>query len=279
MTNGWNRKMSLKRMRASVSGRLKFLLVLSQQLIGKLHLVLLSLQSAVTDSSVLLWRFCELFYISFAVVSLGSLSAGVIAGEVTLFNGWLHGGSAVFPIGVLVAIIVCCAIIWVLTDMSYAIKLYRKRNTKGFGSMKVLIEDVAGAVATGLFIIGSSMIDVSDPVVVTVGTTVMAALTGAIKVLWDRNNALSKATDIALEKCEQEHAKASAKYDNDIQKASEKYELQHQRSSEQTNVLIQQVIALSGEVGTMKGRIQGYQEAQSQQSNRDSKPVPDHLAS
>ena len=127
--------------------------------------------------------------------------------------------------------------------------------------MRQVIEEILGATATGVFIVGVSMIDVSDPVVVTSGAAILAALTGAIKVLWDRNSALTKATDVALARCEQEHSKAAIKYDLDIQKASEKYEMQQQRSAEQMNVLIKQVIELSGEVGTMKGRIQGFQEA------------------
>jgi hypothetical protein len=94
------------------------------------------------------------------------------------------------------------------------------------------------------------MIDVSDPVVVTAGGTFLAGLTGVVKVLWDRNTALSKATDVALSKCEEEHQKAAAKYDED-----------RRLSSERVNVLIQQVITLSEAVGTMKGRIQGFQEA------------------
>jgi len=83
------------------------------------------------------------------------------------------------------------------------------------------------------------MIDVSDPVVVTAGAAVLAALTSAVKVLWDRNTALSKTTDIALSKCEAEHVNASAKVD----------------------VLVQKVIELSGQVGKMQGRIEGFQEA------------------
>lgn len=116
--------------------------------------------------------------------------------------------------------------------------------------MQNLIENVAGAVATGALLIGTSMLDVSDPVVVAVGGTILAGLTGAIKVLWDRNNALSKATDTALSECKTEH-----------QKAAEKYDADRKLFDERMNVLIQQVISLSGEVGLMKGRIQGFQEA------------------
>lgn len=114
-----------------------------------------------------------------------------------------------------------------------------KEMSKGFESMKIFLMELSGVVATGLAILASSMIDVSDPVVVTAGTAILGVLTGAVKVLWDRNNALSKATEVALSKCEEEHKKASANLDS----------------------LVQQVIALSGEVGLMKGRIMGFQEA------------------
>lgn len=123
--------------------------------------------------------------------------------------------------------------------------------------MQNLIENVVGAVATGSLLIGTSMIDVSDPVVVTIAGGILAGMTGAIKVLWDRNNSLSKDTATALSKCEEEHKKASQKYDED-----------RKLSDERMNVLIQQVISLSGEVGLMKGRIQGFQEA-TEKSERD----------
>jgi len=117
--------------------------------------------------------------------------------------------------------------------------------------MENLVENIVGAVATGALLIGTStMIDVSDPVVVGIGGTILAAMTGAIKVLWDRNNTLSKATEEALTKCEAEHKNAAAKYDSDRKLADERM-----------NVLIEKVITLSGEVGLMKGRIQGFQEA------------------
>lgn len=115
--------------------------------------------------------------------------------------------------------------------------------------MKVFI-DFAGAVGTGIVLLGASMIDVSDPVVVTAGAAMLATLTGAVKVLWDRNTTLSKTTDVALSKCEDEHKRASVKYEED-----------RRLSDERMNVLIQQVISLSGEVGMMKGRIIGFQEA------------------
>lgn len=111
-------------------------------------------------------------------------------------------------------------------------------------------QEVFGAVVTGGLLLGTSMIDVSDPVIVTAGGGLMAALTGAVKVLWDRNNHLSKTTDVALAKCEEEHSKAAAKYDND-----------RKLSDERMTVLIDKVITLSGEVGILKGRIQGFQEA------------------
>lgn len=116
--------------------------------------------------------------------------------------------------------------------------------------MDVFSENAIGAVATGAMLFGVSMIDVSDPVIVTIGGSILAAMTGAIKVLWDRNNALGRATAEALGKCEEEHKIAAAKYDGD-----------RKLSDERMNVLIQQVISLSGEVGLMKGRIQGFQEA------------------
>lgn len=105
--------------------------------------------------------------------------------------------------------------------------------------MRIILLDIIGSAITGIVIFASSMIDVSNPVVVTAGTAVLGALTGAVKVLWDRNNALSKTTDVALLKCEEEHKKASVNMDR----------------------LVQQVIALSKDVGTMTGRIQGFQEA------------------
>lgn len=116
--------------------------------------------------------------------------------------------------------------------------------------MENLVENIVGAVAAGALLLGTSMIDVSDPVVVGIGGTILAAMTGAIKVLWDRNNTLSKATEEALTKCEAEHKNAAAKYDSDRKLADERM-----------NVLIEKVITLSGEVGLMKGRIQGFQEA------------------
>tara|TARA_R110002126_G_scaffold53672_1_gene145546 strand:+ start:745 stop:1083 length:339 start_codon:yes stop_codon:yes gene_type:complete len=107
-------------------------------------------------------------------------------------------------------------------------------------------ENITGAAATGLLLVGSSVIDVSDPIVVATGGAAVAALTGAIKVLWDKNNKLSAATDIALTKCEDEHKKASANMD----------------------LLVQQVISLTGEVGEMRGRIKGYHEALDETKNQ-----------
>lgn len=123
--------------------------------------------------------------------------------------------------------------------------------------MENLIENIAGAVFTGSLVLGASMIDVSDPVVVTIGGAILAALTGAIKVLWERNNTLIKATDAALEKCEAEHKNAALKYDSDRKLADERM-----------NVLIDKVITLSSEVGVLKGRIQGFQEA-TEKAERD----------
>jgi hypothetical protein len=116
--------------------------------------------------------------------------------------------------------------------------------------MSHFTEVVAGALGSGIIMFGSAMLDVSDPVIVAAGGTVLAGLTGAVKVLWDRNTALSKATDVALSKCEDEHKKAADRYDSDMK-----------LSAERMNVLIEKVISLSSEVGMMKGRIQGFQEA------------------
>ena len=113
-----------------------------------------------------------------------------------------------------------------------------------------LIEEITGPLLAGGLIIGASMVDVSDPVIVTVGGTLLTAIGTALKVLWDRNNTLSKTTDVALAKCEEEHKKSTAKYDID-----------QKLSADRVNVLIEKVISLSGEVGMMKGRIQGFQEA------------------
>lgn len=124
--------------------------------------------------------------------------------------------------------------------------------------MDALTENIVGAVVTGALILGTSMIDVSDPIVVTIGGGILAALTGAIKVLWDRNNALSQTTTVALSECKTEHQKASEKYDSDRKLADERM-----------NVLIEKVITLSGEVGVLKGRIQGFQEA-TEKAERDS---------
>lgn len=116
-----------------------------------------------------------------------------------------------------------------------------------------LFEECSGAVLTGMLLLGSAMIDVSDPVIVTIGGGILAALTGTVKVLWDRNNKLSIATDVALSKCEEEHRKANAKYDTD-----------RKESEQRMTVLIDQVIKLSSEVGMLQGRIQGFQEATAQ---------------
>lgn len=123
--------------------------------------------------------------------------------------------------------------------------------------MTVLEENIAGAIATGFLVLGTSMIDVSDPVVVGGIGVILAALTGAIKVLWDRNNTLAKATDTALSECKTEH-----------QKAAEKYDCDRKLADERMNVLIDKVITLSSEVGVLKGRIQGFQEA-TEKAERD----------
>jgi hypothetical protein len=119
-----------------------------------------------------------------------------------------------------------------------------------------IIQDVTGAVATGLLLLAAAMIDVSDPLIVTAGTAMFAMLSGAIKLLWDRNNTLANKTDAALSRCEEEHHRAAAKYEADQKQAVDKM-----------NTLVNQVIALSGEVGLMKGRIQGFQEATEKADN------------
>lgn len=109
------------------------------------------------------------------------------------------------------------------------------------------LADITCGAFTVAGIIAASMVDVSDPVIVAIGTTVLGGLATAIKILWDRNNKLSAATDVALQKCEAEHKAAAARMD----------------------VLIQQVISLSSEVGMMRGRIQGFQEASEERERRD----------
>lgn len=116
--------------------------------------------------------------------------------------------------------------------------------------MRTVIEEVTGFVLAGFLLLGTAMIDASDPVVLGVATAVLGTLTGAVKVLWDRNSALTKQTDVALAACKEEHTKAAEKYENDRKLANER-----------TNVLIDKVIKLSGEVGTLTGRIQGFNEA------------------
>ena len=105
--------------------------------------------------------------------------------------------------------------------------------------MREIVEYMAGTFAAGGAIVGATMIDVSDPVIVTIGGAILATLTGSVKVLWDRNTALTETTQEALSKCEQEHRLAAKRMDS----------------------LVTQVIGLSAEVGTLKGRIQGFQEA------------------
>lgn len=129
-----------------------------------------------------------------------------------------------------------------------------------------LIEECAGAVVTGFLLIGTAMIDVSDPIIVTIVGGILAALTGTVKVLWDRNNKLSTTTDIALAKCQEEHRKANSKYDAD-RKAFE----------ERMDLLVDKVITLSGEVGVLKGRIQGFQEA-TEKAERDAERESHHGA-
>lgn len=101
----------------------------------------------------------------------------------------------------------------------------------------LIYSSVAGAFTGAL--LGATMIDISDPIVIGLGTVAFGGLTGAIKVLWDRNSAQARVTDAALSECREEHIKAAAKVDT----------------------LVEKLIDLSGMVGTLKGRIEGFQEA------------------
>lgn len=115
----------------------------------------------------------------------------------------------------------------------------------------LMVSSAVGAL-TGA-ILGATMIDISDPIVVGIGTIAFGGLTGAIKVLWDRNSAQEKTTDLALSECKSEHLKAAAKVD----------------------ALVEKVIELSGAVGTLKGRIEGFQEATSK-SDLDARDAKNH---
>ena len=127
-------------------------------------------------------------------------------------------------------------------------------------------EECIGAVATGVLLLGSAMIDVSEPVIVTIGGGILAALTGTVKVLWDRNNRLSEKTETALAQCESEH-----------QRSKERYEADRNQLLSQMNELVQRVIELSSEVGVLKGRIQGFQEA-TEKAERDAERESHHGA-
>lgn len=109
------------------------------------------------------------------------------------------------------------------------------------------LTDVAYAVGAGTVVIAAAMIDVSDPVIVTIGATILGGLTAAIKILWNRNNTLSTATEKALSDCEAKHVTQEARYD----------------------VLVQQVIKLTAEVSNMEGRIAGFQEATDKAERRE----------
>lgn len=110
-----------------------------------------------------------------------------------------------------------------------------------------MIQNVTCGAISGIFLVSASVIDVSDPVIVGIATAIFGGLAGAIKLLWDRNNKLSASTDVALSKCEEEHTVSRARMD----------------------MLIQQVIQLTSEVGTMRGRIQGFQEATDKAERRE----------
>jgi len=104
--------------------------------------------------------------------------------------------------------------------------------------MSDLIETTSiGALAS--LMIGATMIDASNPAVIGVATAAFGAIGTAIKILWDRNTAQERKNDLAFQRCEDEHVKTSLKVDQ----------------------LVETVIELSGVVGTLKGRIQGFQEA------------------
>ena len=115
----------------------------------------------------------------------------------------------------------------------------------------LIVSSTVGAL-TGA-VIGATMIDISDPIVVGVGTIAFGGLTGAIKVLWDRNTAQEKTTELALIECKSEHKK----------------------SAEQVNTLVEKVIELSAAVGTLKGRIEGFQEA-THKSDLDTHEAKNH---
>ena len=104
--------------------------------------------------------------------------------------------------------------------------------------MSELIETTSiGALAS--LMIGTTMIDASNPAVIGVATAAFGAIGTAVKILWDRNTAQERKNDMAFQRCEDEHVKTSLKVDQ----------------------LVETVIELSGVVGTLKGRIQGFQEA------------------
>jgi hypothetical protein len=101
-----------------------------------------------------------------------------------------------------------------------------------------LIENVTiGALAS--LMIGTTMIDASNPAVIGVAMAAFGAIGTAVKILWARNTAQERKNDMAFLRCEEEHVKTSLKVDQ----------------------LVETVIELSGSVGTLKGWIQGFQEA------------------
>lgn len=121
-----------------------------------------------------------------------------------------------------------------------------------------LKDDIAGAVVTGVLILATAMIDVSDPIVITIGGGILAGLTGTVKVLWDRNNKLTEKTELALAHCQAEH-----------QQSKDRYEADRNQLISQMNELVSKVIALSSEVGVLKGRIEGYQERAREDAKAD----------
>jgi hypothetical protein len=101
-----------------------------------------------------------------------------------------------------------------------------------------LIENVSiGAFAS--LMVGTTLIDASSPAVLAAGTAAFGAIGTAVKILWDRNTAQDRKNDVAFQRCEEEHIKNALKIDR----------------------LVETVIELSSTVGTLTGRIQGFQEA------------------
>lgn len=117
------------------------------------------------------------------------------------------------------------------------------------GSLKMptAISDMVYGTVVSSVVVAASMVDVSDPVIVAIGTAVMGGMGGAIKLLWDRNNKLASTTEIALAQCQDEHRATAKRYDT----------------------LMGQVVSLSSEVGNLTGRIQGFQEAEQRRCDKE----------